>query len=104
MKRFGITTAITALFLAGSFTSIASTTTLEKMDTEPLEMTLQDEFTEVTVDDVPQAVKDGVAKAYQGAEIDKAYVNTVKIYKLEISDDVKSNTVYFDESGKELEL
>lgn len=60
---------------------------------------IQDEYTEVTADAVPAAVKSTVEKSFPGTKLEKAYKNEKNEYKLEISNGDKKYTVYTDASG-----
>lgn len=65
---------------------------------------IQSEYTEVTVDAVPAAVKTALQTAYPGAKLDKAFVNDKKEYKLEISVADQKATVYSDVNGNWLKI
>ncbi|WP_125717907.1 hypothetical protein [Flavobacterium ustbae] len=65
---------------------------------------VQSEYTEVTVDAVPAAVKTALQTAYPGAKLEKAFVNEKKEYKLEISVGDQKATVYSDVNGNWLKI
>ena len=65
---------------------------------------IQSEYTEVTADAVPAAVKTALQTAYPGAKLDKAFVNDKKEYKLEISVGDQKATVYSDVNGNWLKI
>ncbi|AOC95034.1 hypothetical protein BB050_01909 [Flavobacterium anhuiense] len=67
-------------------------------------VTIQSEYTEVTVDAVPAAVKTALQTAYPGAKLEKAFVNEKKEYKLEISVGDQKATVYSDVNGNWLKI
>jgi hypothetical protein len=67
-------------------------------------VTIQSEYTEVTADAVPAAVKTALQTAYPGAKLDKAFVNEKKEYKLEISVGDQKATVYSDVNGNWLKI
>ncbi len=67
-------------------------------------VTIQTEYTEVTVDAVPAAVKTALQTAYPGAKLEKAFVNDKKEYKLEISVGDQKATVYSDVNGNWLKI
>lgn len=67
-------------------------------------VTIQAEYTEVTADAVPAAVKTALQTAYPGAKLDKAFVNEKKEYKLEISVGDQKATVYSDVNGNWLKI
>ncbi|WET00979.1 hypothetical protein [Flavobacterium sp. YJ01] len=65
---------------------------------------VQTEYTEVTADAVPAAVKTALQTAYPGAKLEKAFVNEKKEYKLEISVGDQKATVYSDVNGNWLKI
>ncbi|MHC0446771.1 hypothetical protein ACWA1F_15275 [Flavobacterium sp. 3-218] len=67
-------------------------------------VTVQSEYTEVTADAVPAAVKTALQTAYPGAKLEKAFVNEKKEYKLEISVGDQKATVYSDVNGNWLKI
>ncbi|MBE8727275.1 hypothetical protein [Flavobacterium hungaricum] len=67
-------------------------------------ISVQTEYTEVTADAVPAAVKTALQTAYPGAKLDKAFVNEKKEYKLEISVGDQKATVYSDVNGNWLKI
>lgn len=82
----------------GCFTMTASV--VSNVNENIIDVVLQDDFTEISAESVPQAVKDAVETDYAGATIDKAYVNENNVYKLEISVDGVSSTLYASEEGE----
>ncbi|MDO3695748.1 hypothetical protein QVZ41_12935 [Wenyingzhuangia sp. chi5] len=64
-----------------------------------INIVMNDEFTEVAVDKLPEAVTNAVKTDFETATISKAYVNTSGQYKLELSIDGASSTVYVDKDG-----
>ncbi|TDW45933.1 hypothetical protein EV144_107125 [Flavobacterium sp. 270] len=98
MKKLILSTAI----VLGSLSIYASTTTTpEKTE---VTVSVQNEYTEVSADAVPAAVKTALQTAYPGAKLDKAYVNEKKEYKLEISVKDQKATVYSDVNGNWLKI
>ncbi|WP_224485081.1 PepSY-like domain-containing protein [Robertkochia aurantiaca] len=61
---------------------------------------VQEEYTEVSVDEVPQAVKDALANDFPGAEIAKAHKNEANEYKLEVTMGEETATLYANENGE----
>ena len=74
------------------------------MPTTSINIVMNDEFTEVAVDKLPETVTSAVKKAYATATIDKAYVNTSEQYKLELTVDNTAKTVYVDKEGNLINL
>lgn len=65
----------------------------------------QEDFAEVAVAELPEAVSEAVVKNYPTATINKAYVNEAAQYKLEVSlEDGTSGTLYADADGNWIEL
>lgn len=63
------------------------------------------DFQEIPVDQVPEAVVQALATSYEGAEIQKAFVNDKKQYKLEVTTaDGNQGTLYADEEGNWLQM
>lgn len=78
----------------------------QETETEITVQTSQDEYTEVEVMNLPQAVKDAVSKDYKDATTDKAWVKTKdeeKIYKLSLTVNGETQEVYIDQDGNWLE-
>ena len=76
MKRLFLSVAI----VAASLTSFASTTILNSNEIITI---VQEEYTEITSDKLPEAVLSAIKNSYPDATIDKAYVNEKKEYKIE---------------------
>jgi uncharacterized membrane protein len=85
------------VLVLATITSFANTTTLSKELITAISVT--EEYKEIAIDQVPEAVKKAVEKDYTGATIKKAYINEKNEYKLEltIGDEVK--TVYANAEG-----
>lgn len=65
----------------------------------------QDDFSEVAVTELPEAVTEAVAKNYPTATIKNAYVNEKQQYKLEVFlEDGTAGTLYADAEGNWIEL
>ncbi|MDO5104546.1 PepSY-like domain-containing protein [Capnocytophaga sp.] len=60
----------------------------------------EEEYTEVEKDKLPAAVVEAFAKTYEGATINKAFVNAKEEYKIEATDsNSEAFVVYFDKDG-----
>jgi len=91
------------VFALGSMTAFAQNT--EAVEEIATEAVAEDNFSEISAEDLPEAVTEAVAKNYPTASIDKAYTNEAKQYKLEVSlEDGTAGTLYTDESGNWIEL
>ena len=93
---------LSAAIIFGSLSIYATTNSTS----EPVKMAIkvQSEYTEVTADAVPAAVKTALQTAYPGAKLEKAFVNEKKEYKLEISVGDQKATVYSDVNGNWLKI
>lgn len=60
----------------------------------------QEEFQEIAVEEVPEAITAALEKDYAGATISKAYVNEAKEYKLEIAMGEETGVLYANENGE----
>ncbi|WP_340199681.1 hypothetical protein [Ascidiimonas sp. W6] len=61
---------------------------------------VNEEFVEISIEELPQAIKDAFAADFEGAEIAKAYVNEEKKYKLEVTIGEEATTLYATEAGE----
>ncbi|MGO4771575.1 PepSY-like domain-containing protein [Flavobacterium sp. W22_SRS_FK3] len=85
-----------AIILGGL--SVQAATPPETISTAKF-ITIQDEYTEVAADAVPDAVKSTIEKSFPNTKLEKAYKNEKNEYKLEISSGDKKYTVFTDASG-----
>lgn len=97
MKKLILSVAI----VLGSLSIHASTATQKQIK---IALYVQAEYTEITADAVPAAVKTALQTAYPGAKLDKAFVNEKKEYKLEISVGDQKATVFSDVNGNWLKI
>ncbi|GAA3758992.1 hypothetical protein [Flavobacterium ginsengiterrae] len=94
--------AISAAIILGSLSIPAlAEITPNKVKTS---ISVQAEYTEVSTDAVPAAVKTALQTAYPNAKLVKAYINDKKEYKLEISVGDQKATVYSDVNGNWLKI
>ncbi|UGU14271.1 hypothetical protein LS482_11160 [Sinomicrobium kalidii] len=82
----------------GSLTTIAATTPV--VYDGIMDVVLQEEFTEIAADELPQAVKDALAADFPNATLDKVSVNENKEYKLEVTIDGTASVLYANEEGE----
>ena len=93
-----------------TFAQEAETSVTEATNETATEMTTeavaaQDDFSEVNVAELPEAVTEAVSKNYPTATIDKAYTNEAQQFKLEVSlEDGTAGTLYADEEGNWIEI
>ncbi|MBP0903734.1 hypothetical protein ACFSKN_04030 [Mariniflexile gromovii] len=97
MKKLILTVAI----LAGGMSTFAMSNPISP--TNGIENVLNDEFKEITLDKLPAAIPTAVEKDFPSATISKAYVNSSEQYKLELTIDGATSTVYADKDGNWLE-
>lgn len=62
-------------------------------------ISLQDEYAEVKLEEVPTVVTDALKKAYPNAVLSKAYKNAKSEYKLEITAGDKAGVLYANADG-----
>lgn len=94
MKKIIFTTALAIGCLS---TILASTPIILH---EIMEMTISQDFTEIEIDELPEAITAALAKKYPEATIDKAFVNDEAKYKLEITqEDGTPLVLYADSEG-----
>ncbi|MBS9462436.1 hypothetical protein KIM67_08445 [Flagellimonas sp. 389] len=86
-------------------TAIAQEETAELQADETTVATATQDFEEISVSDLPEAVTAAVAKDYPTATVNKAYKNASEQYKLELSlEDGTSGTLYADAEGNWIEI
>ncbi|SHG67049.1 hypothetical protein [Flavobacterium defluvii] len=90
MKKLILSTAI----LLGSLSIHAENVSLTNSVNS---VNYQDDYKEV--DAVPAAIKKSLDEAYPGVKLDKAYVNSKKEYKIEITVRGEKSIVYTDATG-----
>ncbi|SHL26022.1 hypothetical protein [Flavobacterium saccharophilum] len=88
---------LSAAIVLGSLTSFASTSPVT--NTIVKSISVQDEYTEIKVEEVPSAVTDALKKAYPDAILSKAYKNTASQYKLEVTVGDKVGSLYANADG-----
>jgi len=93
---------LSVVIILGSLSTYAHTAIAQEQATKVV--TVQAEYTEVTTDAVPAAVKTALQTAYPNAKLVKAYVNEKKEYKLEISVGDQKATVFSDVNGNWLKI
>jgi len=88
---------LSAAILLGGLSMNAATSVVTNQIVSSV--SIQDEYTEVTADAVPAAVKSTVEKSFVGSKLEKAWKNAKDEYKLEISKEGKKYTFFTDASG-----
>ncbi len=88
---------LSAALVLGSLTTFASTSPITNTIVKTI--SIQDEYTEVKVEEVPAAVTDALKKAYPDAILSKAYKNASSQYKLEVTVGDKVGSLYANADG-----
>ncbi|MET0944551.1 MAG: hypothetical protein ABWY22_04030 [Flavobacterium sp.] len=88
---------LSAAILLGGLSMTAATPVVT--DQIVSSVNIQDEYTEITADAVPAAVKSTIEKSFVGSKLEKAWKNAKDEYKLEISKEGKKYTFFTDASG-----
>jgi len=88
---------LSAAIVLGCLTSFASTSPISNTIVKTI--SIQDEYTEIKVEEVPAAVTDALKKAYPDAVLSKAYKNTASQYKLEVTVGDKVGALYANADG-----
>ncbi|MBT9190585.1 hypothetical protein, partial [Zobellia russellii] len=84
----------------GSLTAFAQEEQATEAQDTATEAVAQEEFSEVALEEVPEAVTAMVETNYPGATINKAHKNEANQYKLEVSlEDGTSGALIVDEEG-----
>jgi uncharacterized protein YdeI (BOF family) len=91
---------LSAAIILGSFSAFAQQSTPPKSEvTTQAVQTTKDGFTEIKLEEVPEAVKSALTKAYPTAILNKAFINEKKEYELQIKVGEREGSVYADATG-----
>jgi hypothetical protein len=93
MKKLFLSAAI----VLGSLASFASTSPIT--NTIVKSVSIEDEYTEIKLEEVPTAVTDALKKAYPDGVLSKAYKNEKAQYKLEVTVGDKVGNLYANADG-----
>jgi hypothetical protein len=88
---------LSAAIVLGGLTSFASTSPISNTIVKAI--SIQDEYTEIKLEEVPAAVTDALKKAYPDAVLSKAYKNAASQYKLEVTVGDKVGSLYANADG-----
>ena len=88
---------LSAAIVLGSLTSFASTSPIT--NTIVKSVSIQEEYTEIKLEEVPAAVNDALKKAYPDGSLSKAYKNQKGEYKLEVAVGDKVGALYANADG-----
>ena len=88
---------LSAAIVLGSLSSFASTVPMTNSIIKTI--SIQDEYTEIKLEEVPTAVTDALKKAYPTGVLSKAYKNAKSEYKLEVTVGDKVGALYANADG-----
>jgi len=88
---------LSAAIVLGGLTSFASTSPISNTIVKTI--SIQDEYTEIKLEEVPAAVTEALKKAYPDAVLSKAYKNTKSEYKLDVTVGDKVGSLYANADG-----
>jgi len=88
---------LSAAIVLGGLTSFASTSPISNTIVKTI--SVQEEYTEIKLEEVPVAVTDALKKAYPDAVLSKAYKNAKSEYKLEVAVGDKVGSLYANADG-----
>jgi hypothetical protein len=89
---------LSAAIVLGSLSTYATTAPIVSSTIKTV--SIQEEYTEVKLEEVPEAIKAALKTAYPSAVLDKAYVNATKEYKLDVTIGDKKGNLFADANGK----
>ena len=94
---------VSAAIILGSFTAFAQQSappkSQEAVQSQEAVKTAPNAFTEIKIEEVPEAVKSALIKAYPTAILNKAFINDKKEYELQIKVGDREGSVYSDATG-----
>ena len=88
---------LSAAIVLGGLTSFASTSPITSTIVKTI--SIQEEYTEIKLEEVPTAVTDALKKAYPDGVLSKAYKNAKSEYKLEVTVGDKIGSLYANADG-----
>ena len=88
---------LSAAIVLGGLTSFASTSPISNTIVKTI--SIQDEYTEIKLEEVPVTVTDALKKAYPDAVLSKAYKNAKSEYKLDVTVGDKVGSLYANADG-----
>ncbi|QOG03455.1 hypothetical protein [Flavobacterium sp. MDT1-60] len=88
---------LSAAIVLGGLTSFASTSPISNTIVKTI--SIQEEYTEIKLEEVPAAVTEALKKAYPDAVLSKAYKNAKSEYKLEVTVGDKVGSLYANADG-----
>lgn len=96
MKKLILSVAI----LTCGVSTFALSNNIVSNEAEVVTITMNEEFKEISLDKLSQAIVDSIKKDLPSATVSKAYVNESEQYKLLVTVDGKESILYIDKEGK----
>lgn len=88
---------LSAAIVLGGLTSFASTTQVNNTIVKTI--SIEDEYTEIKLEELPAAITESLKKAYPNAVITKAYKNEKSEYKLDVTVGDKVGNLFANADG-----
>ncbi|WP_264535351.1 hypothetical protein [Flavobacterium sp. N1736] len=88
---------LSAAIVLGSLTSFASTSPISNTIVKTI--SIEEEYTEIKLEEVPAAINEALKKAYPDAVINKAYKNEKSEYKIEVTVGDKVGSLFANADG-----
>jgi hypothetical protein len=88
---------LSAAIVLGGLTSFASTSPISNTIVKTI--SIQEEYTEIKLEEVPAAVTEALKKAYPDAVLTKAYKNAASQYKLDVTVGDKVGSLFANADG-----
>jgi len=88
---------LSAAIILGSLTSFASNTQVKNTIVKTI--SVEDEYTEIKLEELPAAISESLKKAYPEAVITKAYKNEKAEYKLDVTVGDKVGNLFANADG-----
>jgi len=88
---------LSATIVLGGLTAFASASPIPNTIVKTI--SIQEEYTEIKLEEVPSAVTDALKKAYPDGVLSKAYKNAKSEYKLEVTVGDKVGNLYANADG-----
>ncbi|MDW8851270.1 hypothetical protein SD960_14285 [Flavobacterium sp. MMLR14_040] len=88
---------LSAAIVLGGLTSFASTSPISNTIVKTI--SIQDDYAEIKLEEVPAPITEALKKAYPDAVLSKAYKNTKSEYKLDVTVGDKVGSLYANADG-----
>jgi len=88
---------LSAAIVLGSLSSFASTAPITNSIIKTI--SIQDEYTEIKVEEVPAPITEALKKSFPDAVLSKAYKNAKSEYKLDVTVGEKVGSLYANADG-----